>query len=638
MESWCNMNMLATLIGASGGAAPKTYVDDVFSAYTYTGNSSTQVINNGIDLAGKGGLVWIKGRASATSNFLFDNLRGVTQELNTDNTQASATLGSSVTAFNSDGFTMGGAAGINTNTGVSWTFRKASKFFDVVFYTGNGANRTIAHGLGVVPGMIILKPTSLAANWIIYHRSLGATKWLEFTTGAEQTAASIFNNTEPTASVFSLGTSSAANGSGNSHIAYVFAHDASADGLIQCGSFTTDGSGNATVSLGWEPQYLLVKGSSTSGSWRIYDTTRGMTADKVNAYLYADTASIEGSESRFAPIATGFTGGTGVASQTYIYMAIRRPNKPPTSATQVYNAIARTGTGAAATITGVGFAPDLVFAENRNGGQNWDWCDRLRGRTNYLQSNATNAESTGSTTTQDVTSFNMDGISVGTGSNSNININGGLMINQLFKRAPGVFDEVCYTGTGAVVSENHNLGVVPEFMIIKSRSNTFSWTVYSANMGVSKHILLESSAAEVSGSSLWNSTLPTSTQFTHSGHNNVGNTANNYVAYLFATKAGISKVGSYTGNGTTQTIDCGFAAGARFVLIKRTDAVGDWYIWDSTRGIVAGNDPHLSLNTAVAEVTTDDSIDPASSGFIVNQLAATNINVNAATYIFLAMA
>lgn len=111
-----------------------------------------------------------------------------------------------------------------------------------------------------------------------------------------------------------------------------------------------------------------------------------------------------------------------------------------------------------------------------------------------------------------------------------------------------------------------------------------------------------------------------------------------YVAYLFATKAGISKVGSYTGNGTSQTINCGFTTGARFILIKRTDATGDWYVWDSVRGIIAANDPHLSLNTTAAEVTTNDSVDPASVGFIVNQVAATNINVNAASYIYLSFA
>ena len=96
-------------------------------------------------------------------------------------------------------------------------------------------------------------------------------------------------------------------------------------------------------------------------------------------------------------------------------------------------------------------------------------------------------------------------------------------------------------------------------------------------------------------------------------------------------------MGSYTGDGTSgKVINAGFTSSARFVMIKRTDSTGDWFVWDSTRGIVAGNDGHLSLNTTAAEVTTDDSIDTDSSGFVVNQVAATNINVTDATYIYLA--
>ena len=112
---------------------------------------------------------------------------------------------------------------------------------------------------------------------------------------------------------------------------------------------------------------------------------------------------------------------------------------------------------------------------------------------------------------------------------------------------------------------------------------------------------------------------------------------NPYVAYLFASHPGISKVGTYTGNGTSQTINCGFSTGARFVLVKRTDSTGDWYVWDTARGINSGNDPHLSLKGTAAEVATDDSVDVDSSGFVVNQVAATNINVNGGTYLFFAV-
>jgi len=134
------------------------------------------------------------------------------------------------------------------------------------------------------------------------------------------------------------------------------------------------------------------------------------------------------------------------------------------------------------------------------------------------------------------------------------------------------------------------------------------------------------------------SAQPTNTNFTIINDPDINANGEAYIAYLFATLTGISKVGSYTGNGSSQTINCGFTGGARFVLIKRTDSTGDWYVWDTARGIVSGNDPHLSLNTTAAEVTSDDSIDPDSSGFIVNQVSATNVNVSSATYIFYAVA
>ena len=111
-----------------------------------------------------------------------------------------------------------------------------------------------------------------------------------------------------------------------------------------------------------------------------------------------------------------------------------------------------------------------------------------------------------------------------------------------------------------------------------------------------------------------------------------------YVAYLFASCPGVSKVGSYTGNGSSQTINCGFSSGARFFLVKRTDSTGDWWVWDSARGITAPADPALALNSTAAEVTSADATDPDNSGIIVNQEATCNINVNGATYIFLAIA
>jgi hypothetical protein len=146
--------------------------------------------------------------------------------------------------------------------------------------------------------------------------------------------------------------------------------------------------------------------------------------------------------------------------------------------------------------------------------------------------------------------------------------------------------------------------------------------------------------AAQTGETRFGSSTPTSTSFyvdavTSGGTNGTSVT---YVAFLFATCPGVSKVGSYTGTGTTKQIECGFTSGARFVLIKRTDSTSDWYVWDTVRGIVAGNDPYLLLNSTAAEVTNTDYIDSYSPGFELSSTAPAAINANGGTYIFLAIA
>jgi hypothetical protein len=228
----------------------------------------------------------------------------------------------------------------------------------------------------------------------------------------------------------------------------------------------------------------------------------------------------------------------------------------------------------------------------------------------------------------------MNGVKVGTTSTIT-NASGNTFINYLFKRAPGFFDVVTYTGTTTARSVSHNLGVVPELIITKSRS-TANWLVDHVPSATGAYLDLTS--AFTSGQFVWNdgcTATTISTTFIGSSVNAAGQT---YIAYLFASLPGISKVGTYTGNGSSQTIDCGFTTGARFVLIKRTSGTGDWYVWDTARGIITGNDPYFRLNADGTEVATNDTIDPASSGFIVNQVAATNVNVNTATYVYLAIA
>ena len=639
---------------ASQASSP-IYIEDVFSTYLYTGAYTEVTVNNGIDLASKGGLVWLKPR-SAGDHFLQDSARGINFALRSNTTAAQDNQGA-VTSFTSTGFTDGqGANGINE---VSWTFRKQAKFFDIVTYTGNGAaSQTINHNLGSVPGCMIVKGTSASTNWPVYHRSMDASPQdyyviLDGTT-AKTNAVANWGNTAPTSTQFTVGGNNNANGL--TYVAYIFAHDAGGFGLagtdnvISCGSFTTDINGNfSPVTLGYEPQWLMFKRSSGTDNWKILDNMRGIPTGSEDAELKANLTNAETTTTRWADLtSTGFTKDGGLdASSTYIYIAIRRgPMKVPTLGTSVYNAIARTGTSANATVTSVGFPVDLLMSTARNGNDAESWWDRLRntGGAGRLLPSSTSAEIAGSTdslTGLDV----MDGFKVGVDTNGRINYSPWTYVYHCFRRAPGFFDEVCYAGDGTDNRQvTHNLGVTPELIINKNRGAAWPWWVGGSVLGSTRYGLYLNDTSAIQTNAQAFATVGavfTSSYFLVSSVSAYPPNANGYtnVAYLFATCAGVSKVGTYTGTGATiNQINCGFTAGARFVLIKRTDQIGDWYVWDTVRGIIAGNDPYLLLNSAAAEVTNTDYIDTYSAGFEISTLAPAGLNLQGGTYIFLAIA
>jgi len=625
--------------GEFAQAAVANYIEEVFSCFLYTGNGSTQTITNNIDLSTKGGLVWIKGRGAATNNLLFDTNRGVNNYLVSDGTNSQANPGNSLSAFNTTGFQVTDLSNfINENafTYVSWTFREQPKFFDVVTYTGTGSNTTIAHSLGSVPGSIIVKRTDTTAAWAVYHRSLANTQYLVLnTTAAAATGATWWNSTTPTSAVFSIGTDASVNASGGTYVAYLFAHDAGGfgtagtDNVISCGTFT----GNTTVTLGYEPQWILLKNSGGVEDWYIHDTMRGWPVSGDAKVLYPNLSSAESATAQIFPNATGFT--TSIGGGTYIYIAIRRgPMKVPTDATTVFKPLTYSGTGATASITGVGFPPSAVLSASRTGSTDPVFIDKLRGVGLIIRTPQTFSESNIPTT---LTSFDQNGVTYG----AQGFVNGSTVpyVNYMLQRAPSFFDEVCYTGTGVNRTITHNLAVVPELMIVKCRSNTIDgWMVYSATLPASSKIILNRDYAELAGeTTTWNSTRPTASVFSVGTESNVNNSGFTYVNYLFATCAGVSKVGSYTGTGAAQTINCGFTAGVKFVLIKRTDSTGDWFYWDSARGIVAGDDPYLLLNIAASEITTTDYIDTVAAGFEITSTAPAPINANGGTFIFFAV-
>jgi hypothetical protein len=628
-----------------GVAVVPNYIEDVFSTWLYTGNSSTQTITNGIDLSTKGGLVWVKNRNNVYEHQLVDTIRGVNSQLNSASTDAPTTETNRFSSFNSNGFSLNGSDRTNGTglTYASWTWRKQPKFFDVVTYTGNSvAGRTVAHNLGSVPGCIIVKRLTGTWDWRVYHRGLTSAAYglsLNLTT-SQGSDNSLWNSTAPTSTVFSLGDSNSVNSDGAPYVAYVFAHNAGGFGLtgtdnvISCGSFTVS-SNVATVSLGYEPQWTMMKQIDSTDNWRINDVMRGSpTAGGTNASLQPDSSAVESfGTAGTNPTATGFT-VQGIADGTYIYIAIRRgPMKVPTLGTSVFKPMTRAGTGTATTVTGVGFTPDFIMPPSIDGGSKRVY-DRLRGPLRAIYTNLTDAEAT---ETDTLTGFDvMDGVKFG---NSTGNVSGTNYIDWFFRRAPSFFDEVCYTGTGVNRTLTHNLAAAPELWIVKLRGAAAAWAVGSTALANTEYLLLNTTDAKATGATYWNSTYPTATTLslgTNARVNDVGSTA---VAYLFATCAGVSKVGTYTGNGSTQTINCGFGAGgARFVLIKRTDSTGDWYIYDTARGMTTLTDPYLLLNSTAAESATLGSVTTVSTGFALNASILSAINTSSATYIFLAIA
>ena len=189
---------------------------------------------------------------------------------------------------------------------------------------------------------------------------------------------------------------------------------------------------------------------------------------------------------------------------------------------------------------------------------------------------------------------------------------------------------------------SHNLTVTPELLITKRRTTNFDgwWSQYTGIFGTNTGIRLDQISGLTTGVSAFSGTsAATSSAFYVGSDSSINASSNDYIAFLFATLPGISKVGSYTGTGGSFNVDCGFTAGARFVLIKRTDGDGNWRVYDTARGIVAGNDPYLHLNNSTdVEVTNNDGIDPYNQGFSITGSANFDINAVGGNYIFLAIA
>tara|TARA_Y100000385_G_scaffold101530_2_gene105005 strand:+ start:6487 stop:8463 length:1977 start_codon:yes stop_codon:yes gene_type:complete len=648
---------------AAGAGGNPVYVDDVFSTYLYDGTQAAgNVIDNGINLDESndgGGLVWMKGRESG-SHFIFDTVRPAAGGANTGYLKPSETrLAPNFSAdfsFNtggSTGFTVGATVGWNASAidYVSWTFRKQPGFFDIVMYTGNDASpRLISHNLGSVPGMIIVKRTDAATSWQVYHRSLSNNGTYQYnlylnTGGAEDLGFAFFKESDQTSTHFKLHTGNGINVDGATYVAYLFAHDAqefgtgSDESIIKCGTYTGNGSTNGPeIDLGFEAQWVLIKNTGAVG-WIMADNMRGMSAGGNDPYLRPHTSDAEyTSYDWIQPTASGFKlteNGSSLNSNggTYIYMAIRRPHKPASefAATELFKTVAgRSDSTSPAYETG--FVTDMGIQRRPATTESNLIFSRLTGNKYNDTDNNSDAEATGSSIAWDYMNGALDYFS-----SAAYRFWG-------WKRAPGFFDVVAYTGTGSARTIAHNLGAVPEIIWVIPRSFAERKPVYNKESGnqVWGDLTYKYTGNADSAGAYWNSTTPTESVFSVGNQVRVNGSNSNYVAYLFASVAGISKIGSYTGTGSDIDIDCGFSNGARFVLIKCIggNAAGNhYYLFDSERGIATGNDPYIVLDdTSTSAYGVQDAIDPLSSGFKVRSTAVDGINTNGGTYLFYAIA
>ena len=314
---------------------------DYFNTKLYTGTGAEQTISG---INHQPDMVWIKRRNGARNHQLQDVVRGITKQLVPNETDAEATNTEKVKSIQSDGFTLGTNQDVNasSDTFASWNWKangagssnsdgsitstvsaNTTAGFSIVSYTGTGANATVGHGLGVAPSMYIVKNRDDNDSWGVYHKSLGATKYLRLQgNDAGATSSVWWNDTEPTSSVFSVGTAVATNASAENLIAYCFAEKT---GYSKFGSYTGNGNADGTfIYTGFKPTWVLTK-RITNLSWRLYDAVRDID-NVVQKELYPNNSDAEVTTDRMDFLSNGFkirSNSTNINENgtTFIYMA-----------------------------------------------------------------------------------------------------------------------------------------------------------------------------------------------------------------------------------------------------------------------------------------------------------------------------
>ena len=314
---------------------------DYFNTKLWTGNGSTQTISS---VGFQPDFTWIKSRSNADDHNLFDAVRGVTKNIETNSTGAEHTQSNGLTSFDSDGFTLGDFNAGNRSGGTitSWNWKangtgsantagsinstvsaNTTSGFSIVSYTGTGANATVGHGLGSLCKWIIIKRLNGTNNWEIGNTAMGWGKHIYFTTTAQLTNSNRFQDTAPTNSVFYIGTGEGVNASGGNYIAYCFAD---VQGYSKFSSYTGNGATlGPFVYTGFKPAFVICKVTSGVDNWILMDNKR-LGYNAANYQLLPNSNLAEVTPERLDLLSNGFkcrngNGEVNGSGQTYIYMA-----------------------------------------------------------------------------------------------------------------------------------------------------------------------------------------------------------------------------------------------------------------------------------------------------------------------------
>jgi len=316
-----------------------TTIDDpglYFNTKLYTGGNGSATTISGLSF--QPDMVWCKGRSYTGVHAIMDDQRsgangyGWLRSGSTDAENNTSGRGN-VSSWTSDGFVLSadswGAANYGTNTHVAWCWKEsATAGFDIVTYTGDGSGRTLSHSLSAVPSMIIHKERGAdGENWPVYTKTLDEGNYLMLSTTAASAASStLFNDTAPTSSVFSVGADAGTNGDGKTYVAYLFAEK---QGYSKFGSYV--GNNNASgpfVYTGFKPAFILIKNTTTADqAWFIFDNKRDVAGNENNNYLIPSSSAAERGETGngLDMLSNGFklrsTGGFINDTGTFIYMA-----------------------------------------------------------------------------------------------------------------------------------------------------------------------------------------------------------------------------------------------------------------------------------------------------------------------------